>query len=165
MLLAALSRLSRAMHYTAEIHARFVSAQRLATPSAPSALPVQPTSGLDSYTSNEVMTVVRSLIKDGTTIIATIHSPSAYTFRWVGEVPAGDRVRARQRICPSNCRSPLPRPSSPHCFPHSLFDRLMMLVRGEVVYFGANGKPALEYVQGNCPMLKDKDAGYNDAGA
>ena len=32
--------------------------------------------GLDSYTANEVMTVVRALLEDGTTICATIHSPS-----------------------------------------------------------------------------------------
>jgi ABC-type multidrug transport system ATPase subunit len=34
------------------------------------------TSGLDSYTSNEVMTVVKNLVKDGTTICATIVSMS-----------------------------------------------------------------------------------------
>ena len=62
----------------------------------------EPTSGLDSYTSNEVMTVVKSLTKDGTTICATIHSPTAYCF--------------------------------------ALFDRLIMLVRGRVVYFGAVGE-------------------------
>jgi len=32
--------------------------------------------GLDSYTANEVMTVVRALLEDGTTICATIHSPT-----------------------------------------------------------------------------------------
>ena len=36
----------------------------------------EPTSGLDSYTANEVMTVVKALLEDGTTICATIHSPS-----------------------------------------------------------------------------------------
>ncbi len=41
----------------------------------------EPTSGLDSYTSNEVMTVVRSLASDDVTIVATIHSPTAYAFR------------------------------------------------------------------------------------
>lgn len=61
----------------------------------------EPTSGLDSYTANEVMTVVKGLIKDGTTICATIHSPTPYAF--------------------------------------SLFDRLIMLVRGQVVYFGERG--------------------------
>lgn len=33
---------------------------------------LQPTSGLDSYTANEVMTVVKTLVKDGVTICATI---------------------------------------------------------------------------------------------
>ncbi len=44
------------------------------------------------------MTVVKRLVDDGTTICATIHSPSQFCF--------------------------------------SLFDRLIMLVRGQVVYFG-----------------------------
>ena len=37
-------------------------------------------SGLDSFTANEVMTVVRALTSGGVTVCATIHSPSAYTF-------------------------------------------------------------------------------------
>eukprot|EP00798_Chlamydomonas_sp_ICE-L_P008104 gene8104-1350_t len=40
----------------------------------------EPTSGLDSFTANEVMTVVKQLVQDGTTICATIHSPSQFTF-------------------------------------------------------------------------------------
>ncbi|KXZ46460.1 hypothetical protein GPECTOR_43g896 [Gonium pectorale] len=41
----------------------------------------EPTSGLDSFTAHEVMTVVRSLaVDDGTTICATIHSPSSACF-------------------------------------------------------------------------------------
>jgi ABC-type multidrug transport system ATPase subunit len=41
----------------------------------------EPTSGLDSFTANEVMAVVRRLaVEDGTTIISTIHSPTAYAF-------------------------------------------------------------------------------------
>ncbi|KAG2427597.1 hypothetical protein HXX76_012251 [Chlamydomonas incerta] len=67
----------------------------------------EPTSGLDSYTANEVMKVVRGLTSDGTTIAATIHSPTAATF--------------------------------------ALFDRVMLLVRGQVVYFGPQGLPALEF--------------------
>jgi ABC-type ATPase involved in cell division len=39
--------------------------------------PTQPTSGLDSYTSNEVMTVVKHLVEDGTTICATIVGENA----------------------------------------------------------------------------------------
>jgi ABC-type multidrug transport system ATPase subunit len=40
----------------------------------------EPTSGLDSFTANEVMTVVQGLAADGVTILATIHSPTAYAF-------------------------------------------------------------------------------------
>ncbi|EFJ45172.1 hypothetical protein VOLCADRAFT_48578, partial [Volvox carteri f. nagariensis] len=40
----------------------------------------EPTSGLDSFTAREVMEVVRSLATDGTTICATIHSPSSACF-------------------------------------------------------------------------------------
>eukprot|EP00775_Hariotina_reticulata_P005937 gene5937-6176_t len=70
----------------------------------------EPTSGLDSFTANEVMGVVRGLINDDVTIVATIHSPTAYAF--------------------------------------SLFDSLMLLVRGRVVYCGPiiNNAP-LQYVQ------------------
>ena len=58
---------------------------------------------------NEVMTVISHLVNDGTTICATIHSPSQFTF--------------------------------------SLFDRLLMLVRGEVVYFGKASECYLHAVQ------------------
>eukprot|EP00210_Caulerpa_lentillifera_P002676 g2556.t1 len=58
----------------------------------------EPTSGLDSYTSNEVMTVVKSLVEDGTTICATIHSPSPLAYE--------------------------------------LFDRIILLLRGQLVFFG-----------------------------
>ena len=40
----------------------------------------EPTSGLDSFTANEVMSVVKTLNTDDVTIIATIHSPTAYAF-------------------------------------------------------------------------------------
>ena len=40
----------------------------------------EPTSGLDSFTANEVMTVVQGLAAGGVTIVATIHSPTAYAF-------------------------------------------------------------------------------------
>jgi ABC-type multidrug transport system ATPase subunit len=40
----------------------------------------EPTSGLDSFTANEVMSVVKSLVTDEVTILATIHSPTAYAF-------------------------------------------------------------------------------------
>ncbi|KXZ50089.1 hypothetical protein GPECTOR_18g66 [Gonium pectorale] len=73
----------------------------------------EPTSGLDSYTANEVMKVVRGLTQDGTTIAATIHSPTAATF--------------------------------------ALFDRVMLLVRGQMVYFGPQGLPALEFAAAAWP--------------
>jgi len=69
----------------------------------------EPTSGLDSFTANEVMTVVQGLVARGVTIVATIHSPTAYAF--------------------------------------SLFDSLMMLVRGRVVYFGPTGNGCIDYLK------------------
>ena len=61
--------------------------------------------------------MVKSLTKDGTTICATIHSPTAYCF--------------------------------------SLFDRLIMLVRGRVVYFGAVGESLWHWTSSlcRCPLL------------
>ena len=61
------------------------------------------TSGLDSYTANEVMSVVKSLTNHGITVCATIHSPT------------------------------------PYCF--NLFDRVLLLLRGQVAFFGPNGAP------------------------
>ncbi|CAD7705429.1 unnamed protein product [Ostreobium quekettii] len=58
----------------------------------------EPTTGLDSYTANEVLMLVKALTSDGITICATVHSPSPCAF--------------------------------------ALFDRLVMLVRGQLVYFG-----------------------------
>ena len=62
----------------------------------------EPTSGLDSYTANEVMSIVKSLANMGITVVATVHSPTPYTF--------------------------------------GLFDRLLMLLRGQMAYFGPNGE-------------------------
>ncbi|KAK9808027.1 hypothetical protein WJX73_006051 [Symbiochloris irregularis] len=73
----------------------------------------EPTSGLDSYTANEVMTVVKGLAKTGTTICATIHSPTSYCF--------------------------------------DLFDRVMMLLRGHLVYAGPNGQDVVDYFEANHP--------------
>lgn len=84
----------------------------------------EPTSGLDSYTANEVMTVVRHLLADGTTICATIHSPTQYCF--------------------------------------SLFDNLLMLVQGQVVYFGEVANAATFGIA-SCKGLKERTEGYNDA--
>jgi ATP-binding cassette, subfamily G (WHITE), member 2 len=84
---------------------------------------LQPTSGLDSYTANEVMTVVKSLVSDGITICATIHSPS------------------------------------PYCF--SLFDRLLVLVRGETVYHGPNGPRMVDYFKTGCGVQAPKSVLVN----
>ncbi len=72
------------------------------------------------------MTVVKSLTKDGTTIVATIHSPTAYAF--------------------------------------GLFDSLMMLVRGRVVYFG-DISSAVPYVRSQCAIgvAKEYSERTNDA--
>ena len=70
------------------------------------------------------MTVVRALLQDGTTICATIHSPSQYCF--------------------------------------SLFDSLIMLVRGRVVYFGPT-TGAAAFATHACPKVKEMTAGYNEA--
>lgn len=72
----------------------------------------EPTSGLDSFTANEVMQVVSSLARDGTTIATTIHSPSSYCF--------------------------------------GLFNKLLILISGRLVYFGDTGSVALSYFTGSC---------------
>eukprot|EP01024_Parvocaulis_polyphysoides_P058991 TRINITY_DN6370_c0_g1_i6.p1 TRINITY_DN6370_c0_g1~~TRINITY_DN6370_c0_g1_i6.p1 ORF type:complete len:630 (+),score=106.23 TRINITY_DN6370_c0_g1_i6:31-1920(+) len=84
----------------------------------------EPTTGLDSYTSNDVMNVVKSIISDGTTICATIHSPTQFAFR--------------------------------------LFDNVMMLIRGEVVYFGPNGQRAIDHFQ-SLPGVEPYQIGENEA--
>jgi len=84
----------------------------------------EPTTGLDSYTSNEVMTAVKALADSGVTVCATIHSPTAYCF--------------------------------------SLFDRMLMLVQGSTVYFGARAE-AITFFQNSCPHVKEYLQGYNDA--
>ncbi|KAG1653791.1 hypothetical protein FOA52_007815 [Chlamydomonas sp. UWO 241] len=40
----------------------------------------EPTTGLDSFTANEVMSVCKSLTESGVTVVATIHSPTAFCF-------------------------------------------------------------------------------------
>ncbi|GLI60770.1 hypothetical protein VaNZ11_003002 [Volvox africanus] len=72
----------------------------------------EPTSGLDSFTAREVTEVVQSLAKDGTTICATIHSPSSASF--------------------------------------ALFDRVIVLVSGWIVYFGETGVTASDYLTSVC---------------
>ena len=53
------------------------------------------------FSNVQVMTVVKGLAKTGTTICATIHSPTSYCF--------------------------------------GLFDRIMMLLQGHLIYAGPNG--------------------------
>lgn len=85
----------------------------------------EPTSGLDSYTSNEVMSVVKSLSNHGITTVATIHSPTPYTF--------------------------------------SLFDRVLLMLRGRVVYFGSNGSQLLNFFHSSFPTLPGLHEGENEA--
>lgn len=58
----------------------------------------EPTSGLDSCHTKAVVRVMHALAREGTTVVATIHSPSATAF--------------------------------------ALFDAVMMLVKGSIVFFG-----------------------------
>jgi ABC-type multidrug transport system ATPase subunit len=85
----------------------------------------EPTSGLDSFTANEVMSTVRALVGDGTTICATIHSPTSYAF--------------------------------------GLFDSLMMLTGGRVVYFGPRAGAAIEYALAAWPNDGNAGALANEA--
>lgn len=50
---------------------------------------------------------------------------------------------------------------TPYCF--SLFDRLLLLLRGEVAYFGQCGAPALEYFQTIVPQSSKRKEGENEA--
>ncbi|GFR47309.1 hypothetical protein Agub_g8996 [Astrephomene gubernaculifera] len=52
---------------------------------------------------------------------------------------------------------------SPTSYCFSLFDSLIMLVKGRVVYFGPRGHSAIEFVQSACPNVKEYTPGYNDA--
>ncbi|KAG1675328.1 hypothetical protein FOA52_016002 [Chlamydomonas sp. UWO 241] len=49
---------------------------------------------------------------------------------------------------------------SQYCF--NLFDRLMMLVKGRIVYFGVTGEAAASAIE-LCPKVKEMTSGYNDA--
>ena len=66
----------------------------------------EPTSGLDSNTADQVIEILRSLADEGRTVVATIHSPSAYAF--------------------------------------SLFDELLMLKAGRVIFEGSLTDEAAE---------------------
>ncbi|PNH11015.1 ABC transporter G family member 2 [Tetrabaena socialis] len=87
----------------------------------------EPTTGLDSYTANEVMKAVQALARSGVTVVATIHSPTAFCF--------------------------------------SLFDSLMMLVGGRVVYFGPQDQHAVQYFQACGPFLEQHPDGFAGPGS
>jgi hypothetical protein len=48
---------------------------------------------------------------------------------------------------------------SPTSYCFSLFDTMMMLVRGRVVYFGHQGPPAIDYARANCAGIKPYEQG------
>ncbi|EFJ44628.1 hypothetical protein VOLCADRAFT_95021 [Volvox carteri f. nagariensis] len=52
---------------------------------------------------------------------------------------------------------------SPTSYCFALFDSVMMLVKGRVVYFGPRGHSAIEFAQSGCPHPKEFLPGYNDA--
>ena len=68
----------------------------------------KPTTGLDSFTSNEVISVMKNLASNGITVCATIHSPSPYAF--------------------------------------SMFDTLLLMLKGQTIYFGKNAD-VIPYLQ------------------
>ena len=55
---------------------------------------------------------------------------------------------------------PCPSIATQYCF--NLFDRLIMLVRGRVVYFGPTSGAAA-FATNACPRVKEMTEGYNDA--
>ncbi|KAL4428045.1 hypothetical protein ABPG75_002134 [Micractinium tetrahymenae] len=54
---------------------------------------------------------------------------------------------------------------SPTPYTFGLFDRMMLLLRGRVVYFGPNGAAALQYFQALCPCLEGLDQDGKKQGA
>ena len=52
---------------------------------------------------------------------------------------------------------------SPTPYAFGLFDRLLLLLRGSPIYFGANGKQALEYFHSVTPTLEGVRDGENEA--
>jgi ATP-binding cassette, subfamily G (WHITE), member 2 len=52
---------------------------------------------------------------------------------------------------------------SPTPYAFGLFDRLLLLLRGRVVYFGQNGSRALNFFHSACPLLPGLKEGENEA--
>jgi ABC-type multidrug transport system ATPase subunit len=84
----------------------------------------EPTTGLDSSISLEVMSAVRNLANQNRTVICTIHQPSHQTYE--------------------------------------LFDTLLLLARGRVIYFGAANE-AIDYFMMNSPYHFPYRQGTNPA--
>jgi ABC-type multidrug transport system ATPase subunit len=84
----------------------------------------EPTTGLDSSISLEVMSAVRNLANQNRTVICTIHQPSHATFE--------------------------------------LFDTLLLLAKGRVIYFG-NVNEVIEYFMHSSPYHFHYKAGTNPA--
>lgn len=80
----------------------------------------EPTTGLDSFTATNVMEILRDLaIKDGRTVISTIHQPNSDIYE--------------------------------------MFDRLMLLARGKIIYFN-EARLAVDYfgsINFQCPDLSN----------
>ena len=80
----------------------------------------EPTTGLDSFTATNVMEILRDLaIKDGRTVVSTIHQPNSDIFE--------------------------------------MFDRLMLLARGKIIYFNLASE-AVDYfgsINFQCPDLSN----------
>jgi len=121
----------------------------------PRPIPLSP--GLDSYTSNQVMTLVKSLAVDGTTVRAvhTVCSALAAPFLPLHCLTLRPPCRQSPQVC-ATIHSP-----TAYCF--SLFDSVMMLVRGQCVYFGSNGAPMTRFVHSAYPEVKAMTPGYNEA--
>lgn len=84
----------------------------------------EPTTGLDSSISLEVMSAVRNLANQNRTVICTIHQPSDQTF--------------------------------------ALFDVLLLLAKGRVIYFGRVSE-AIDYFMNNSPYHFPYRTGSNPA--
>jgi ABC-type multidrug transport system ATPase subunit len=116
----------------------------------------EPTSGLDSFTANEVMSVVKKLNTRDTTILATIHSPTAYAFSLFDRAMilcSGKLVRLYKYFTKS--RLPV--------FPY----RTDTFVLQSQVFFGKSDKTLLTYANNSLrnavgSPLAEKTQGHSD---